>query len=443
MSSTSSRASSSRVSCYVNGRRVSAPLSPTSTGDAARRIIPAATLVIVVVVLATYRVLGPITGNQTAIDARWTAVFLANFHFASLGSNYFTAGLPPSPLLNFWSLAVEEQFYLFYPTLFLLVGALQLRRWSLRARLIVALGAVIGASFAWSVLQTASNPEAAYYSPLTRAWELALGALVAVAAPWLMQVPQRLAAWATWLGLVVIGVSAVWFGAQTPFPGAWAAVPVVGAALVIAGGTPVPRSGHRTAPSSPSVPVVGDPLILPLPVALAYPHPGRRIGGEVVAALCSEPALGRSGRWGIRPYLPLHREPDPSRPGHRRESSRQHRAGCCAHRGDVDRRHRGSRHPRNDRNGRSLVEPGNDPHSLGSTGTWVGRGNPHQSNQFHRTSHRRYPLPPPTLDSRAPGRAAESARHRFPSPPVPSALPTAVTPWSSTGTPTPGCGPPH
>jgi hypothetical protein len=154
-----------------------------------------------------------------------------------------TAGLPPSPLLNFWSLAVEEQFYLVYPTLFLLVAALHLRWWSLRARLMVALGAVIGASFAWSVVQTASSPQTAYYSPLTRAWELALGAMMAVAAPWLMRIPHRLAAWATWLGLVAIAASALWFGAQTPFPGGWAAVPVVGAALVVAGGTPVPRWG--------------------------------------------------------------------------------------------------------------------------------------------------------------------------------------------------------
>ena len=212
-------------------------------GRRARRIIPAATLVIVVVALATYRVLGPITGNQTAIDARWTAVFLANFHFASEGSNYLTAGLPPSPLLNFWSLAVEEQFYLVYPTLFFLVAALEVRWWSLRARLMVALGAVVGVSFAWSVLQTASNPQAAYYSPLTRAWELALGALLAVSAPWLVRVPARLATWATWFGLAAIAASAAWFGAQTPFPGGWAAVPVVGAALVIAGGTPAPRRG--------------------------------------------------------------------------------------------------------------------------------------------------------------------------------------------------------
>ena len=79
-------------------------------GRRCRRIIPAATLVIVVTVIATYGVLGALYGKPTAVDARWTAVFLANFHFTATGTNYLSAQEPPSPLLNFWSLAVEEQF---------------------------------------------------------------------------------------------------------------------------------------------------------------------------------------------------------------------------------------------------------------------------------------------------------------------------------------------
>ncbi len=130
-----------------------------------RRIIPAATLVIVVTVIATYAALGVVTGDQTAIDARWTAVFLANIHFASVGTNYLTAQQPPSPLLNFWSLAVEEQFYLVYPALFLLIAGVR-TRWTLQARLAVGLVAVIAASFTISVLQTASSPTVAYFSPL-------------------------------------------------------------------------------------------------------------------------------------------------------------------------------------------------------------------------------------------------------------------------------------
>jgi peptidoglycan/LPS O-acetylase OafA/YrhL len=114
-------------------------------GRRARRIIPAATVVIVVTVIATYAALGVVFGNQTAVDARWTAVFLANFHFASEGTNYLTAQLPPSPLLNFWSLAVEEQFYLFYPAFFLVIAGLR-TRWSLQVRLAVGGGGGGGAA---------------------------------------------------------------------------------------------------------------------------------------------------------------------------------------------------------------------------------------------------------------------------------------------------------
>ncbi len=207
-----------------------------------RRILPAATLVIVVTVVATYAALGAFFGNQTAIDARWTAVFLANFHFASIGTNYLTAQRPPSPLLNFWSLAVEEQFYLVFPALFATVAALRLR-WSLRARLATGLVVIIVLSFALSVAQTNSNPTVAYFSPFTRAWELALGALVAVGTEWLLRVPRRVGATATWIGLAAIAFSAVAFGANTAYPGSLVAVPVVGAALVIAGGMTAPRRG--------------------------------------------------------------------------------------------------------------------------------------------------------------------------------------------------------
>ena len=205
-----------------------------------RRIIPAATLVIVVTVIATYAALGVVTGDQTAIDARWTAVFLANFHFASLGTNYLTAQQPPSPLLNFWSLAVEEQFYLVYPALFLLIAGLR-TRWSLQARLAVGLIVVIATSFAVSVLQTASSPTVAYYSPFTRAWELALGALVAVGTTWLRRVPTAAGSVMTWVGLAAIAFGAIAFDSHTAYPGSLVAIPVVGACLVIAGGVNTPR----------------------------------------------------------------------------------------------------------------------------------------------------------------------------------------------------------
>lgn len=211
-------------------------------GRRSRRIIPAATLVIVVTVVGSYAVLGIVGGNHTAIDGRWTAVFLANFHFASLGTNYLTAQAPPSPLLNFWSLAVEEQFYIVYPAIFLVLVGLPVQL-AQRARLGIGLGVIVVASYALSVAQTASDPTVAYFSPLTRAWELALGALLAVATPWLLVIPRRLGIMASWVGLGAIAASAIVLGPTTPYPGSVAAVPVLGAVLVIAGGTSAPALG--------------------------------------------------------------------------------------------------------------------------------------------------------------------------------------------------------
>ncbi len=211
-------------------------------GRRARRIIPAGTLVIVVTVVATYAVLGVVYGGQTAVDARWTAVFLANFHFASIGTNYLTAQQPPSPLLNYWSLAVEEQFYLVYPTIFLLLAAIRTRL-TLHTRLLIGLGAVVVASFTLSVVQTNSSPTVAYFSPFTRAWELALGAMVAVGTRWLLRLPEAMAALMTWVGLAAIAIAAVALDSGSTYPGSLVAIPVVGAALVIAGGVPAPAMG--------------------------------------------------------------------------------------------------------------------------------------------------------------------------------------------------------
>ncbi len=208
-----------------------------------RRILPAATLVILATVTAATVAVGTTSGSMAADAGRWAAVFLANFHFEQVGTNYFTSSLPPSPLQHYWSLSVEEQFYVVYPALFLVIGRIR-GRISSRTCLIVALSIVATLSFGLSVVQTATHPDAAYFSPLTRAWELALGALVAVGAPLLKQIPAALAAVATWLGLAAIAVAAFTFDpTKIGYPGSFVAVPVVGTAIVIAGGVVAPVAG--------------------------------------------------------------------------------------------------------------------------------------------------------------------------------------------------------
>jgi peptidoglycan/LPS O-acetylase OafA/YrhL len=211
-------------------------------GRRARRIIPAASLVIVVTVVAAYHFLGPLTGHENAVDGQWAAVFLANFHFAASQTNYLASQQPPSALQNYWSLAVEEQFYIVYPTIFLITAGLA-RNISLRARLTVVLSAVIVASYAFSVVYTSSNASAAFFSPLTRAWELALGALIAVGSDSLRRLPRTWAMLMSWAGLGAIIVASVTLTSASVYPGTLVAIPVVGAGLVIAGGTSEPRWG--------------------------------------------------------------------------------------------------------------------------------------------------------------------------------------------------------
>ena len=209
-----------------------------------RRILPMATLAILATVMATYLLLGSVTGSATANDGRWAAAFLANFHFEQVGTNYFTASAPPSALQNYWSLSVEEQFYVVYPTLFLLVASVR-GRISLRTRMTVVMVVIASTSYWFSITQTMSNQTSAYFSPFTRAWELALGALIALGTSWLMQIPKRISASATWIGFAAIAVAAFTFNAQTIYPGALVAVPVVGAALIIGGGVGAPRGGSE------------------------------------------------------------------------------------------------------------------------------------------------------------------------------------------------------
>jgi peptidoglycan/LPS O-acetylase OafA/YrhL len=208
-------------------------------GRRARRIVPAAMFVIVASIVAERLFIGASATQFAASQARWASVFLANF-WGSGHENLFHPVL--APLGAYWSLAVEEQFYLVYPMLLIAVATVARRR-SLGVKLGLLLGAIAVTSFAWSVISSSGDPFTAYESPFTHAWELAVGGLLAVCVGWARRMPLVLATCVTWVGLGTILLAAVIVKGPSDYPGYIAALPVAGAALVIAGGTAAPRWG--------------------------------------------------------------------------------------------------------------------------------------------------------------------------------------------------------
>ena len=195
----------------------------------ARRILPAATLVTVVTTIAAIMWMSLLDARQVVIDALWASAFAANIHFAQQGVDYFAQVEGPSPLQHYWSLAVEEQFYVLWPLLLaacLGVTALLTRGRSRRVErlprraVLTMLVLVSVASLAWSIHATVASPETAYFSTLTRAWELGVGAMIALVPPTFVRRLTRLSLETMAVtGAVVLLAGAMLITPETPFPG--------------------------------------------------------------------------------------------------------------------------------------------------------------------------------------------------------------------------------
>jgi peptidoglycan/LPS O-acetylase OafA/YrhL len=197
------------------------------------RLLPVSTVVLVATVVASWLWLPATRFKSISLDALFSTFYGINWRLAYEGTDYLNATAAPSPLQHLWSLAVEEQFYLVWPLLLLAVWAG--RRAHRRA--MIALSALVVISLAVSVQQTENAAPWAYFGSHTRAWELGIGALVAIGAGALRRTPKALAAVLTWGGLAAVVVAALTFDESTAFPGYVALLPVLGTAAVIAGGT--------------------------------------------------------------------------------------------------------------------------------------------------------------------------------------------------------------
>jgi peptidoglycan/LPS O-acetylase OafA/YrhL len=205
-----------------------------------KRILPSSLLVLVVTVIGGYLLFPATRAKDTLLDALYAAIFGANFRFEAVGADYFQSDQPPSPIQHYWSLSIEEQFYFVWPALIVAIFALT-RRYRQRGKrtagqwgLLAGMGAVVAASFGWALVLSSSDPNAAYFSTFTRVWELGVGALLAIAAPWLANIPSTLRPVLAYLGLAGVAASLFLINESVQFPAPWAALPVLATALVVA-----------------------------------------------------------------------------------------------------------------------------------------------------------------------------------------------------------------
>ncbi|HEY4226215.1 MAG TPA: acyltransferase family protein [Pseudolysinimonas sp.] len=218
----------------------------------ARRILPAALVVIALSVAGALIWMPPLLLPQALRDAIASALYVPNYVQAAQGTDYLTVA-SPSLFQHYWSLGVEEQFYLIWPALLGLLWAVARGR---RFVLPVVLGLIVVGSLVACVVETSQDQPWAFFPLWTRAWELGAGGLLAVLAARAPVVLARVAGpvvgpVVAWSGLALIVVAAVTYSSATVFPGVAAVVPVLGAVLVIAGGS-------RAAPGGPVV-LLGTP----------------------------------------------------------------------------------------------------------------------------------------------------------------------------------------
>jgi peptidoglycan/LPS O-acetylase OafA/YrhL len=195
----------------------------------AKRLVPASAIVLLVTAIGVVTWVPRALWGQFLGEIIASTVQAQNWLLARNSVDYLAANNTPSPTQHFWTLSAEEQFYVALPLL-LLAAIVVARVLRLGHRRVILAGLVltVACSLGYSVWLTATTPGVAYFSTLTRAWEFGAGALLAF-----VGASRRLHRTLTWLGVAAIVAACLFYDSKTSFPGVAAALPVVGAVVVI------------------------------------------------------------------------------------------------------------------------------------------------------------------------------------------------------------------
>ncbi|AQT79172.1 acyltransferase [Mycolicibacterium litorale] len=220
-------------------------------GARARRLLPASATVGIFILISSAALLPVLQARSVIWDGIASALYVSNYRFIADGVDYLAVAQPPSPFQHYWSLGVEEQFYLVWPALILGTGWL-VRRWHRRtSKLVTAtqrpyltvLAIVMAVSFTLSLIITYIAPPVAFFSLPTRAWQLAAGGVVALTSDNWLRLSPRVAAITGWAGLGVILLACTMLTPTTLYPGVAALLPTLGSLLVIGAGCATPTLG--------------------------------------------------------------------------------------------------------------------------------------------------------------------------------------------------------
>jgi peptidoglycan/LPS O-acetylase OafA/YrhL len=208
----------------------------------AQRLLPALIVVLVATLAIALWLYAPIDQHSIASDARAVALHYGNVLFARNAVNYHASA--ENPFLHTWSLAVEEQFYIIWPLLFLAVGRLwtgEQDETQTKKRLVTMMLLAGAASFVASLWITGTSQPWAFFGMPTRVWEFAIGGIAAIALS-NRDLSNRTAGLLQGAGLSMILFSALAYGEVTPYPGIAASLPAVGTAALLVAGPSAPTS---------------------------------------------------------------------------------------------------------------------------------------------------------------------------------------------------------